>query len=213
MKNDISENIKQALAELRDYHTKQLDLGMKLFKLENRSLYMMDFFTSAAINRSMAQCSGFISLIENRNLICASSILRLQIDTLIRTYASYLVENPHEFAQKVFKGEQINKIKDRSGELMNDAYLVKRLSEHHPWLKNVYKETSGYVHFSKKHIFSVISSEGLDENGHLNANIKIGPEDQDTPDEIYIEAIQAFTHVTSIFIESIQGWLDLKSRS
>ena len=96
---------------------------------------------------------------------------------------------------------------------MNDAYLVERLSEHHPWLKNLYKETSGYVHFSKKHIFNVISSEGLNENGQLKASIKIGPEAQDVPDEIYVEAIQAFSHVTSIFIESIQGWIDLKNSS
>ncbi len=54
---------------------------------------------------------------------------------------------------KVFGGTPIKKIEDKGGKFMTDGYLAGKLNEKYPWVLNVYKKTSGYIHLSETHIF------------------------------------------------------------
>lgn len=96
-------------------------------------------------------------MIKARNFICAAPLVRLQLDNSLRFYAAFLVEEPHELAKAFIDGKSIRSFRERgSKEKLTDRILVDRLSLHHSWIKEAYKQASGYIHLSEKHFFNVI---------------------------------------------------------
>jgi hypothetical protein len=193
------------LDELEHLERSLLDLAMKCMQAYEGAIYPMDLLANGASNRTLALGAGFRRMIAERNMICAGSLLRLQIDTALRFYASFLVEDAHNFATKVLNGTRIDQLKDRNGKRLQDYYLIKRLSETEnlEWLDRVYKETSGYIHLSGKHLYSTFN--GLDDEKRT-IEIKIGATDIDLPKEIYVEAVDAFLAATNLFMKYLQGW-------
>ena len=105
-------------------------------------------------------------------------------------------------------GEQINRMKDRSGEVMTDSYLAKVLSVEHPWIKEVYKRTSSYVHFSDTHIWSTLYELEGTENRRVKT--KVGAEDKEGLSDLYMEMVMAFQAATTILINYVEGWVFTK---
>ena len=183
-----------------------LALATAMIEADDHKLYGMDLFAIGAANRAVAHCAGFKRMIKDRNLICAGSLLRLQIDTAIRFHASFLVKNPHEFSVEVLGGAAIREMKDQSGHKMTDRYLVGKLSSGAEWLPRVYHETSGYIHLSGKHLMSAFTPAGDHQ-----IDMKIDEIDKPLPDSIYIEAIEGFCAATSLFMKYLYGWVLTKS--
>jgi len=173
--------------------------------LSESALYPMDFLANGAVKRALALSSGFRSMIESKNMVCAGALLRLQVDTALRVYAAYIVAAPHEFASAVLRGAKVSDLKDRDGNQMHDAYLVKRLAkeENCDWLPRVYRETSGYVHLSGKHIFSTFTKA---EDEGPTIHMKISAVDEHLPSEIYEEAVDAFIAATELLAKYLHGW-------
>ncbi|MBX5014513.1 hypothetical protein HJB67_32420 [Rhizobium lentis] len=73
--------------------------------------------------RALAQSISFRQMIEAKNSIVAQSLIRLQLDTLLRLYALFWVEDPESFSRQVFDGAAINRLKAADGSLMSDKYL------------------------------------------------------------------------------------------
>jgi len=197
----MSGNHEEALARLSSYREKHFDLAKYVIEAYGGALYPLDLLIVASLNRSLCLLKGFIALIEARNFLAAAPLVRLQIDNCLRVSAGTLVDDPHEFALKVFEGVPVKQIKDRRGRKMTDNYLVKELSRAYPWVEKVYMETSGYIHLSEKHFYNAIQAE---EHHHLN--MKITDEDAYIPDGVYIEAIEAFKAATDLLFEYIYGW-------
>ena len=185
-----------------------MELTQLMMKADGGKMFQLDIYALGCIKRSLAHCKGFATLIATKNLTCAGAIVRMQLDTLLRFYAAFLVDRPHDFASDVLGGEPVKNIKDHRGNKMHDAYLVECLSIQHPWLKEVYKQTSGYVHFSAKHIFA--SMHSLDEENRM-IYFQIGSDDVPRAEEFYQEAIDAFHRITVIFLDHIEGWVLTKS--
>lgn len=141
-------------------------------------------------------------------MICAGAILRLHLDTVLRFFAGFIVDKPHDFASDVLKGHHIRKMKDRSGQLMTDSYLVTKLAKFHPWIKDVYHKTSGYIHISDIHISATFEKYNKEKR---SIGIKIGKEDKDTPDTVYLEAVTVFHESTKILSHYIDGWIYTKA--
>jgi hypothetical protein len=134
--------------------------------------------------------------------VTARTLLRTHIDTALRFSAAWLVENPHVFAKKIIAGERINKIKDRKGNLLSDAYLVECMSASRPWLPEVYKQLSGFVHFSGSHVFASVAS--LDDKGRVSFHLS--EFDLDYPEESWTELIDCFREATKILAEYLHGY-------
>lgn len=199
------ELLAQRLDELEGLEDSLLDLAMKCIQAYGGEVYQMDLLANGASNRTLALSSGFRLMIEERNLICAGSLLRLQLDTALRFYAAYLVDDPHAFAQEVLKGTRVDKLKDKDGKPMNDAYLVERFAEAEglEWLARVYRETSGYIHLSNKHLFSTFNE--VDEEA-LTVEIKVSATDGNLPEAIYVEAVDAFLAASRLFMKYLHAW-------
>jgi uncharacterized protein (DUF952 family) len=77
------------------------------------------------------------------------------------------------------------------------------------WVPAVYGETSGYIHFSNRHILAAIALQ--DKETGLT-QIQIGPYDADKPVAYYGEVVRAFLHITMMIPVAAADWFaNLKS--
>ncbi len=201
----MSEKILERLSHLRSYHKLHLELGKYMLEAYKGAFYPLDFLAIAAMNRSLNLLDGFCMLIEAKNFIAAAPLVRLQVDNALRFSAAFLVQEPHEFAIEVLRGTPIRKLRDRDNQSMTDRYLAEKLAEEFPWLLNVYKHTSGYVHLSEKHIFNAFQAHEA-EGDQAKFSAKISLRDEFVPDGIYLESIGGFKAVTDILFMYVCGW-------
>jgi hypothetical protein len=172
-------------------------------EIMQKVIYPLDFLAFAVLNRSLRLTSGFLTLIREKNLIAAAPLVRLQLDNCLRFFASTLVDQPHDFAIQVLGGRRIDQTKDRSGKRLTDSYLKQLLSAHEPWIDPVYKETSGFIHLSEKHIFNSLAVTDVEERNIL---MKISDTDEFAPEEAYIEAVEVFTRTTKLALTFASAW-------
>ena len=74
-----------------------------------------DLYLIPTIDRSMRLIDGFLQLMEARNLTCVGALLRLEIDTCIRSYALFIAEDPEALIQGYLEGEKVSRFKDDRG--------------------------------------------------------------------------------------------------
>lgn len=182
------------------------DLHLSMLKdmllADSGKMYPLDILAAATVKRSMALCSGFSSLVRDQNYVCAASLLRLQLDSCLRFFAAFIVDKPHHFAHQVLQGSTINKMKDKSGKMMTDRYLVETLGEKYEWMPRVYKATSGFIHLSNKHIFTVLTTG--EEDGCVS--LSVSAKDDRIPLKLWIELAAGFLASTDALFEYLGGW-------
>ncbi len=188
---------------LRELH---LTICSEMLKADNGKMFALDILASAVIKRSMSLCFGFSRLMRDKNYTCAAALLRLQLDSCLRFFAAFIVEHPHEFATKVLEGEPIKNLKDTKGCRMTDRYLVDLLGKKYEWMPRVYDATSGFIHLSERHIFTVWQPSA-EEN---TLSIRIGESDDDISEELWIEMAEGFLACTDALFEYLKGWVFTK---
>jgi hypothetical protein len=208
MSSKHGDDVNRAIQGLEADRKTLVEMALEMCQAHGGDVYPLDLYANGAINRSLALSAGFQSLIEQRNILCAGAILRLQIDTAIRFYASFIVDDPHSFATDVLKGVAVRKLKDRCDQFMTDAYLVKCLKPEYGWIDRVYETTSGYIHMSDVHIASTFDGVNADNR---SVGIRIGWEDTKQPASLYLEAIAAFRAATAVFARYLHGWIYTKA--
>jgi hypothetical protein len=65
--------------------------------------------------RAVALSLGFRTMVEQCNSLCALSMVRMQLDTVLRLYAGFFVNDHQQFCSDVLDGKQINTMKSREG--------------------------------------------------------------------------------------------------
>lgn len=185
----------------------QVDLAMAIMKADAGNFYSLDMLFLAALNRSRSNIAAFLQLIEAQNYLGAAPFIRMQLDSVLRLYALRLVDAPHDLAHEILKGASLNKVKDRTGNKMSDAYLRKQVAELEPWITKVYESGSGFIHLSEKHIFSLFSDVG----GEGEFQMAIGPKQLHITVGQREEAVAAMAHITSIVVGLCKQWLIQKS--
>lgn len=207
MKNTRSKQkspIDEKLNELKKLSDQHLEKCMELLNAGNAKMYSMDLLSIAVFKRSMSLISGFRLMIRNKNFTCAAPIIRMQLDNALRFYATTLVKNPNELVAGFIKGTHINNFKDHSnGEKLTDSYLLKLLKRNFPGIEKVYKDTSGYIHLSEKHLFNTITTKSSRERG---LTITVGADDFVVTDLDRIEATEAMIDISKIVLWCLSGW-------
>jgi hypothetical protein len=189
------ERIERAESELRAYFAKAIRTG--------EDMYVTDFLLLGILKRTLAHADGFRGHIEKRNFICAGTLLRSQLDTALRANAISLVNNPDQFASDVLGGAAINKMKDRDGKQMRDAYLAERLAETRPWVLTTYKELAEIGHFSRRHIFASVAKA---DDATRTVHFQISAEDPQRPEEDYFEVVECFYATMKATCEVVAEW-------
>jgi hypothetical protein len=185
-----------------------LDLLQQMLKADGGRLFALDMLAAAVIKRSLSLCAGFALLVRSSNYTSAAALLRLQLDSCLRFYAAFIVEKPHDFATQVLHGTPVRKLKDRTGNLMTDRYLVEGLGKKYEWMPRVYDATSGFIHLSERHIFATWEPR---EAGKSGVSLVVGAADEHFADELWIEMAFGFLAATDALFEYLKGWLFTKA--
>lgn len=205
--NEASKNgFKQRLEIIKAIEDELLRKSSALIS-NGQPVYVVDFFVLGGIKRGLAVAAGFRSMLESRNFTCAAALLRMQIDTAARIFALSYVSDPEDLGKKMTAGERFDKQKDRNGDRLRDAHIVKRLAVRFPWVQNVYEQTSGFVHLSGRHFFSSVS--GLDDKEKI-FSLQISATDPERPESDYFEILEAFAEATRVVGLVTLGHLEMR---
>ncbi len=202
MNNESDDKLNKAVANIRTLSDEFNKIGLEMTKAAGGNIYPVDLYIFGVINRCKHLISAFCYLIETKNFLVAAPVLRMQLDTLARLRAVWLVQDPHKFAMQVMAGVAVNKIKDANGNLMTDKYLIDEISKIDPKFKTVYERTCNFVHLSSAHIMSSIV--GVSQT---RFQIRASESSNDIPIESYLECCLAFFHVTGNIFSHIKGWI------
>jgi len=203
-------SLEEAIVELREREKILLNLTEKMLLADNGNIFRIDLFTIGAMKRTSSNLNGFLSLIEAKNMQSSRSLLRIQLDTFIRFHALTIVNDHNKFVDDVLNNKHIRNMKDKDGNRMTDGYLVDLLSIEYPWLKNTYKNLSGYIHFSGKHLFD--SVERINDKSQA-LTFSISKKDEQYPKESWIEIVQCFNESLDILFQYINNWIIVKNKT
>jgi len=145
-----------SIDKLRKLREDLPSLGSEIMHVGRMSMYPMDMVIIGIVKRCLSTTSALEKLVLEWNMTCARAVLRMQLDTVLRLSAFWLSSDLQKMAMDVMGGKQINKMKDRDNCKMTDLYLSRKLGERFDWIPRVYKYTSGYIHFSERHLFNPI---------------------------------------------------------
>ncbi|GAA4299376.1 hypothetical protein [Aestuariibaculum suncheonense] len=203
----MTESVESKLKELEEFEDKIYDLGKRMHP---GYTYSLDVLANAVMDRSLHLIFAFTNLIRNENYIAACHLVRCHLDNVLRISGAWLVNDPHQFASDIMNGKKVDEIKDRNGNNLKDWYLRNKLSEEFPWVQSVYKETSGFIHLSKKHIFT---SSKIKDNEKNTIEFRISRKDNYVTDESRINATNGMIEITKVLIHFIEGWIWTKNNT
>lgn len=149
----------------------------EISNIEKGQLSKLTDFIMSITDRAISFNRAFITLTNLNNYQSAICLIRLQIDNCLRLYAYSRAKNSFEFYDKVLQGFHIRNLVDRENNKMTDERLTNQLDKLFPGIKLLYKNTSGYIHFSKNHLFLNKNIEQESEK-KLKVRTKIGDIDR-----------------------------------
>lgn len=168
--------------------------------LNNGDLYCGDLYLSASAEYSMRLIDGMVPMLKMRNLVCASQLLRSQIGVCLRTYAPFVAENQEKFLEVAYKGGRIDKLKDKQGKLLSEGRLQDLLSEFDPRIKDVYRVTSGFVHFSME----ILPAMSILKGDHdVEFNFCCEPNERNS--RFLLECANAFCYFVGLHLEILNN--------
>lgn len=199
MKESDLKNLIEKLKDNKQNLFKAAQVVSSTLNNNHENTYYYKIYTLAMLNRSISIIEGYFTLLEAKNFISISPLIRIHLDSLIRFNALLISDSANETAKLVFEGEKISKIKDREGKSMNDSYLVSKLNIDYDWIKNVYDRTCGYVHFSGQHIFDMVSHiEHNEDEESLKILHLIGHKDDHVKIDSWIETTVAMIEISKL---------------
>ena len=175
-----------SIEKLRKLREDLPSLGSEIMHAGSMSMYPMDMVIIGIVKRCLSTTSALEKLVLEWNMTCARAILRMQLDTVLRLSAFWLSPDLQRMAMDVMGGKQINKMKDRDNCKMTDLYLSRKLGERFDWIPRVYKYTSGYIHFSERHLFDPIREINDKER---TVNFVINDKDYNFPEFSWVEVV------------------------
>ena len=75
---EILEHIEALKGSRKDH----IDLLYKIMNADERAIYRVDLVVIAVVHRSTSLIDGFARMVEDRNVLCANALLRLQLDNI-----------------------------------------------------------------------------------------------------------------------------------
>jgi hypothetical protein len=154
--------LEELKSKLDSINKRLIGISSQIMQAGNSTAHKLDFYFLSNINRAIALNKGFDLLIENQNSLTAVSLVRLQLDNVIRLFATKVIENGDDFLEYFFAEKSINNYKV-NGQKLTDKFLVTKLNEENPGSLDLYNYLCDYVHFSYKH-FNATKENSENEN-------------------------------------------------
>jgi hypothetical protein len=120
-------NKEQELLFLESAYDEYIKYLQELTSAGDKSIYMLDLFFIANIQRSQYLIDGFALLIRNKNFFCGAPLIRMHLDNVLHMYAMFLHREPDTMAMGLMKGKKrLKDYKDKENNPLCDSYLVKK---------------------------------------------------------------------------------------
>lgn len=177
---------------------------------ESVPFFPLDLLALGAIKRNVATASAMRQMVRAWNMVCARTLLRTHIDTALRFSAAWLVDEPHRFASEVLGGGRIDLMKDSRGRWLKDRHLVDVHSVQRPWLRDVYSNLSGYVHFSGSHVYDSVQT--FDDESRI-INFVVSARDEKYPEFSWVEILECFREATEMLAQLLHSYRVTKNLS
>lgn len=195
------------LAEIDNKTKAMLNLGKQLVAISPH-LEPFDSMLLSIINRTVNLNSAFTLLIRNNNFIAGAPLVRINLDSLLRLYASIISEHDRNtFATEVRNGVKIRNMKLKGTKTsLQDIVLVKELSkiEDMDWVQKIYDAGNSFVHFDNAILFS---SQKIVSDEERTLIQTIGLHDSFVPEEEKFGAVVWMNKIIDSIIEQCQIWM------
>ncbi|PWE52997.1 hypothetical protein DEM27_28350 [Metarhizobium album] len=147
----------------------------------------VEWFSLAAVVKTTSNAHAFGLLVESRNTIAASALIRMQIETAMRMFGLTLVEDVEEAGAMLMNGEKYSALRMRDGRTrLVDKLLHQELAKLYAWVSEAYEDASAFVHLDRVNIGFKVT--WLDSGGYYNLN----GIDRNRPDEQYHHLVDTF---------------------
>ena len=208
-RNYSPDTLEAALAHLRASESAHLEALQQATLADGAALYPADLIMHGVAQRSLQLISGFTVMVEQSNVVCAVPLLRLQLDNIMRFYALWLVPDPNKVLLALLSDKPFRKLTSSDGSRLTDAYLAKQLAKLHPWVSEVCKRTSGFIHLSSPGLLSGVVSVGDDTSRMVQMLIgsEAGRKWRDTEKK---ETVDAFIAATDALLHLFVSWAATK---
>lgn len=214
-----TKKVKALLAAVAREEKAMLKLGAALMSArakdhasgEGTPFFPLDLLALGAMKRNVATASAMRQMVRAWNMVCARTLLRTHIDTALRFSAAWLVDKPHDFATEVLRGGRIDLMKDSKGRMLKDKHLVEVHAARRPWLRDVYSNLSGYVHFSGSHVYDSVRVSDDDES--LRVAFLVSARDERYPEFSWVEILECFREATEMLALLLHGYRVTKGLS
>jgi hypothetical protein len=205
---DQLEILKKTIDALIRVNNSIFEIGKSLYAA-NKNLYVFDILIFAVLNRVVNINRGFINEINDNNFFCAAPLLRLQLDSFLRLYATTMIDyDIDDFASQVINKIPVRELKDSNGKKLTDSHIVNTITQNKEleWIKTIYKKTSGFIHLSEEHVYS---SSKINNNSSVFEAV-ISKNDSLIPINIKIETVIYQKLITKAIIEFVEQWINRK---
>lgn len=155
----------------------------------------------AMLQRSYGVVDALIDAIDTYNMHAAAPLLRLQLDTLFRACYVAATADADDLARRLLAGEEFRKMTDSSGKKLTDSRLQELARPDHEWALAVYRETSGWVHFSVSHMRATTQ---VGDNHEFFMTIPLRPDI--IPESLWQEVYGAASQATEEIFDYALGW-------
>lgn len=167
-----------------------------------------DMFFCASLDRCLHLIDGIILMFRDRNLTCAGSLLRLQMDNCMRTYAAFIAKDKKKVVDCLIYGTPIKNEFDINGEKMTDFHLKEEVAKLDTKFKQVYNQASGYIHLSDKAFYQTVTN--IDDDGRLT--LQVGHALPEKRNETLLECAEAFCHFVLLHYKMLNAVAESKER-
>jgi hypothetical protein len=198
--------LEQALTEIDRKQKPIINLGNQLSAISPK-VEPFDMLLIAMLNRVVNINSGFCLLMRGNNFFAGAPLVRINLDSLLRIFASYQTEmDRNAFALEVIAGKEIRKMRFAgSKDALLDVNLVKKLSELEgmQWVKQIYDAGNSFVHFGDAIFYG---SRKIDDDKKMMYQ-SIGLHDSFVPDSQKVGAAVWMNKIIDSLILQCQIWM------
>jgi hypothetical protein len=194
---------KSVAQQIRNREKEHLRLLAAVLRADKRAIFPADLIVIGAVQRSLMLLKGFLAMLRSGNYLCAGALLRLQLDNILRLYATSLFPSGSETLTAFLEDRPLSRLKAPDGKPLTDKELITRVEKIYPWLPQVYERTSGFIHFSGPAIMSAITS--VSNGGRFRVAVGLRRGRRWKPEE-RLEAAQAFDEGTKAVLEMVYSW-------
>jgi hypothetical protein len=205
----LPKSVLDRIDSLRNLSKAHLNMLAEILRADDGKVFPVDLVILAVIQRSLRLIEGFTFLLERQNVLCAVPLIRLQIDSIMRLYACWLVADYNTVASRLLDGASLRRLKSTDGHSLTDSYLRQKVSEVYPFVGSVYDKTSGFIHLSTPHMLSPVKSIS---NRQLSISVGCQSTGRQWTEDEMVEAIDGFAEATKSLLHLCHSWLVTKKK-